>query len=359
MSDSPVPASEGFIPFCHVEFFHEYLSGGAFSELAFVPTPSTATAIKRLGLLQRQVGNRLTLLFHSANPPSPAQAQDSSLIFGLEFPNSSFGTFSDLPLKDGFTLLLTPQVKPSSSSSLTVNEIISEADFAQITSLQISLPDEAASSRNSASAFTLQTASGETVVPSKSSGGTHSMADVTAYGSGVYRLYKGEGCVGTFLAEPAFSMKRPAAALCLHGSQFSFEVGAARTSAPTFSVTIPTRKTVWRFDVFPQSTDRTATFSVSAHLDDSSNGTSSDKPALQQAPSFHPLKEGLSGPKDQKSLAFESDLAHPIPMRARPEHRFQLLRNGEVYVQNLGTPAANFCRASDGKTLCSQMIIYT
>jgi hypothetical protein len=118
-------------------------------------------------------------------------------------------------------------------------------------------------------------------------------------------------------------------------------------------VTFPARSSVWRYDIFAGG-QPAGKYSIGEHpAADGASASGGERPA-------EPLSfaEVFTGRSDELSVAFESDPARLIPMRVRPAHQFQLVRDGRVIVEALPTPALSLNRSARGDALCSRMFVH-
>lgn len=346
----------GYIPWCRIEVRHDYFSGEACPGTELIPTPSTAKAMARLGLVARWVGTQFTLYL-----PSPGRgARWMEILLAQEFTfrlvsrSEGFQYYTALPMEEGKILYLTTRSggKPA-GGKLTEKQDVSAADLLPLTSGAFIFEPAMLLARGG----TLEVCDrrGVTVTSAKVPASRKCAIDATPFGPGRYTIESAGKTISSFVAETGLS-GAPAVALV---SIFGADVPTGG-KPPVYTVTWPARSTVWRYDLIPDAPS-TDTFKITeASAGARSGGAGAAGRSKRGGPAlvtFKQLKHVTDAPT-QDSISFESDPARPIPMRARPSQQFQLLRGGRVLIEALPTPALSFNRGADGAGLCSRMFVH-
>lgn len=367
MSMRPPSAKAGRIPWCHLEVLHDYLDGAGHPECDLLPTPETRTALAKLGITVRQAGCRFTLYLETArrNKGWAGVLAASELCFLLTVRRPEFHAYTDLPMEPGKMLYLSTGAARGrrAGGRLTVNARLSVDDLLPLTGGRFLYQP----SRRipPGTLLSILDRRGLRIAAVIAPEPRAIPIDVTLFGPGYYDVRRGKQSICRFLAEASLARTSALAFVSVLGRDvMGRRPGpdpAKAEDAPLYKVTFPARASIWRYDIFTngQAADGLSIQESPTHAGGADAGqTPPSRGRRKRAPVRFRKVTGIPGRSSEVSVSFESSASRPIPMRARPERRLQLMRAGQAIIDALPTPALGLSPGADGRRLYSRMIVH-
>lgn len=355
-------ANTRFAPLFTLAITHQYVDGGPYDAFSVTPLGATEKVLRRHGWVGAQSGNKFTLYADPSHPkPSvslPLSGPD--LFYAIEFRDSAFPRYTNLPMQAGSVLSLTasPAAKPAKPQQAGATPMPHTALLERV-AVQDGIFTFPWAGPAMSAGFWLADLSGEKARSSPAPVGGSVKVDTSGLDPGLYRILKSEKIISSFIKmSPLFRLPLIATlSISLNQMVNKYRIlqGSKSTrddsndSPISIQLDLGARSTTWRYDIFNHGSAKSNQFQVQPVALTTGTIQAAQQPTFQLVP-------GIVGPSGETSLAFES--SNPIPMQSAVSQRFMLTKNQNTLIPELPTPDLETGLTQGKGGLCSNLFVY-
>lgn len=362
-------------PLLSVSLSHEYF-GGAFAEFSLGALPQTAATCARLGLYLLRDAATLTL-FARLDPRRPAAMTAlqaalaaSTLCWELAPIPPAFGAFTAIDFVGSRQrIVLTSADDAAAGGELTIGSLVSSSDVWSGQPLNFDF--RPAKPLRVGSTLRLETAARTRLGQYTVADPNLVAVDVSAFGSGLYRLKQGSVLLAEWFADergPIGTQPTPNSMLVLPGALLAAAFGAAASGGsaapPAYTASYPARTVTWRYHVFNTqpgeslqigpADDLGATDAPPAPAKSGRRGRRQPAPVggAGATDTFVPLDPSPFPP----AVSFAA--VDPLQLAQRPPQRFALRNGSTVRYSPLPVAGPSLATNPAGTGFCSDIFVY-